>query len=256
MATNTAVNFTATASDPDGDVLAYYWDFGNGVVGPNSAKRHHPMELRGRLQCHLHRLRHEGQDDGKDEADHGWYADDLYGERHGAGQLRPADGGRARAQRPLGGGSYRGTFTDSSGQYTLTNLAAGSYTLGAVSAAFSSSATGSFTKPDYGRTEPVEFEFHRNLLGAFVTVARPTAPATEAGQVPASFTFTRGLEVPATSTQTINFTLSGTADKAADYTVAAGAPATGTYIFLDPRHWHAHIPGQRADRDFEDHAGR
>ncbi len=98
-----------------------------------------------------------------------------------------------------------------------------------MSAAFSASATANFANPITVGPSQSNLNFTGASLGAFVTVAAPTAPAKEAGQVPASFTFTRGQEVPATGTQTINFTLTGTADKATDYTVTAGAPATGTY---------------------------
>lgn len=37
VAANGLVTFTATASDPDGDALAYHWDFDDDTLGPNAA---------------------------------------------------------------------------------------------------------------------------------------------------------------------------------------------------------------------------
>ncbi len=45
-ARNTA-SFTATATDPDGDALAYFWDFGDGVTGTSTATASHSWGVGG-----------------------------------------------------------------------------------------------------------------------------------------------------------------------------------------------------------------
>ncbi len=197
VATNTAVNFTATASDPDGDALAYYWDFGNGAVGPNSATASAQWSSAGdyNVICTVSDMKGKTTTQTKlvtVGTPATFTASGVVQDNFG----QPMAG--VRVHNGLSGGSYRGTYTDSSGQYTLTNLAAGSYTLGAVSASFTGAAAAGFANPITVGPSQSNLNFTGTSLGAFVTVAAPAAPAKEAGQVPASFTFTRGQEVPAT----------------------------------------------------------
>ena len=130
------------------------------------------MEFGRQLQRDLHGLRHEGPDLDKDEADHRRHANHVHGERRGADNYGQAMEG-VRVHNGLSGGSYRGTFTDSSGQYTLTNLAAGSYTLGAVSASFTGAAAAGFANPITVGPSQSNLNFTGTSLGAFVTVAAP-----------------------------------------------------------------------------------
>ncbi len=43
----TSVNFSATVNDTDNDTLAYYWDFGDGVINPNLASISHQWAVGG-----------------------------------------------------------------------------------------------------------------------------------------------------------------------------------------------------------------
>jgi len=42
-----STTFSALATDPDGDALAYYWDFGDGVINPNNADIEHQWAVGG-----------------------------------------------------------------------------------------------------------------------------------------------------------------------------------------------------------------
>ncbi len=228
VATSTSVTFTAAAADPDGDALAYYWDFGNGTVGPNAAVATTLWSSAGQYNVLCTVSDMKGKTVAKSVlvtvgSPATFTASGIVVDNYG--QLVAG----VRIHNGLSGGSYRGTYTDSSGQYVLTNLSTGSYTLGAVSAGFTATAVANFTNPITVGPSQNSLNFTGTSVGATVNVAPPPAPAREVGQVPASFTFTRGQEVPTTSALTVNYTLSGTADKATDYIVAAGPPATGTY---------------------------
>ena len=48
-----SVNFTSTASDPDGSVISYYWDFGNGGNSILQNRANHHLYLPGHLHCDL-----------------------------------------------------------------------------------------------------------------------------------------------------------------------------------------------------------
>ncbi|OAI43146.1 hypothetical protein AYO41_02820 [Verrucomicrobia bacterium SCGC AG-212-E04] len=228
VATGVVVNFTATASDPDGDVLAYYWDFSNGVVGPNSATASTSWGSAGyyNVLCTVSDMK------GKTVTKSVLVTVGSPATFTASGTVtdnyaQPMAG--VRVHNGLSGGSYRATFTDNSGQYVLTNLAAGSYTLGAVYAGFTGAATANFANPITVGPNATGLNFTGTSLGSMVNVTAPTTPAREAGQIPATFTFTRGQEVPTTAALTVNYTLTGTADKATDYAVNPAPPATGTY---------------------------
>lgn len=228
VAVNATVNFTAAASDPDGDTLAYWWDFSNTAVGPNSASASTSWSSAGHyvVRCTVSDMK------GRTAVRSilvtvgtpttftasGRVLDD-YGQ--------PVAG--VRVHNGLTGGTYRGNYTDDDGRYTLTGLAAGSYTLGAVAGNFTAAATAGFTNPVTVGPSQSNLDFTGTSLGPVITHFAPSAGAREAGNVPATFTFQRGPEAPASRALTISYTLSGTADKATDYTVAAVPPATGTY---------------------------
>jgi hypothetical protein len=130
VGTGVTVHFTASSSDGNGDTLAYYWDFGDKSFGSNNSTASKSWSTAGEyvVRCTVTDMK-------------GGQASDSVVVRVGSpttyrvsGQVfnggGPVEG--VRVHNGLGGTSYRGTYTDSDGTYTITGLAAGTTTVSAA----------------------------------------------------------------------------------------------------------------------------
>ncbi|WP_257458865.1 PKD domain-containing protein [Archangium lipolyticum] len=123
---NGSVTFTATAQDPDGDALAYYWDFGDDTFGTNSptVSRTFNATRDYRVRCTV---------------------TDMKGRTASASVLvkvgapssfvlsgRVTHGGLPLADVRISDGTgTRVTYTDSDGRYALAHVPSGNHTLNA-----------------------------------------------------------------------------------------------------------------------------
>lgn len=118
------VTFTANASDPDNDTLAYYWDFGDGSIQTNGATvSKFSTAADFRVQCTVTDMK-------------GGTATDSILVTYGSPTTYRIAGAVTQAGVPVAGArvsvsSTRIAYTDSDGTYALVGLPAGSYTVSA-----------------------------------------------------------------------------------------------------------------------------
>ena len=142
-AVNGSVTFTCTASDPNSDTLAYFWDWGNGTTTTNNsaiASKSWPAAGFYIVQCTVSDMKGFST-----TADYVVQVGGASGTFFIEGVVSTIQG------LPLQGIAVRvsptqSANTDASGRYIITDLAAGTYTLTA--------STGSTIQPD-GFTNPV-----------------------------------------------------------------------------------------------------
>lgn len=151
-AVNGAINLTVTATDPDGDTLAYAWTFGDPVSGTlysptfsinNASTQTKTYTAAGyyNVQCTVSDMK--GGSITKSLLITVGTPSTYYIEGYVMDGSAPMPG--IRMSNSLTSGSWRGGLTDSDGLYRITNLANGSVTVAALEAGYS--FTAGFTNP-------------------------------------------------------------------------------------------------------------
>ena len=220
-ATNAAIDFTATASDLDGDVLSYAWDFGDKSFSTTNS----PTVSKSWATAGEYRVRCTVSDmKGKTASASVIVTIGTTSTFRISGTI--TSGGQplanVRVHNSLTGTSYREAYTDADGTYTLTRLATGTYTVGTQLYGYTLTPTGSASVA-VGPNKTLDFTAAAQSV---VSIAVQDADCAE-GANTGSFRISRTGSTAAALTVLIS-TPQGSATKNTDYTQA---PA---FTFVSP----------------------
>ncbi len=215
------VNFSVVAYDPDGDPLAYAWDFGDLNFGPNSSSvsKNWPAG-EYTVRCTVSDMK-GGTYTAKTLITVGSPATFRVSGRIIDEQGAPVEG--VRVHNGQSGTAYRATFTDSDGFYILANNSAGNHTVNAVKYGYTFNAL--------GWANPVAVGPHatnRHFTALSMPVVSIEAADAQAGETSAATgRFVLSRTGPTGSPLAVKLNRGGTATANTDYTLSlnpSGSP--------------------------------
>ncbi len=216
VAVNGSATFTASASDPDGDTLAYHWDFNDGYAAPNSASvtRVFPTTDQQTVSLTVSDLK------GGTVRAHTVITIGSPGRAVARGTI--TIGGRPLAGVRVTSDTDKYCFTDSNGGYALADLQSGTRTLSAMLTGYT--FTAGFTNP---ASVPTAGLTGLNWTATSVPEVVMTAVDAAEGGANGSFVLTRSGDVTAAMDVTVA-PAGGSAVKTTDYSFAPDYAASGT----------------------------
>ena len=214
------VNFTATVTDPEGDTLACFWDFGDKTFSnDNSIGVAKSWSAAGDyvVRCLVSDMKGGTASDSVIVCVGSPATFTISGQVTSGGEPLA----NARVHNGQSGANYRGAYTDTDGQYTVTGLSAGSMTVSA--ALYGYSLTAAFANPVTVGPSFSGANFTAALMPRVTITA--TDPAATEGSDPGTFTIARTGSTASTLTVAV-LAPSGTASSG-DYTLSPAAIYSG-----------------------------
>lgn len=221
VGTDTTVNFTVLATDPEGDALAYFWDFGDQTFSTNNSPNvANSWSTAGDyvVRCLVSDMK-------------GGTASDSVIVRVGSPATFAISGQITSGGQPLAnvrihngqsGSNYRDAYTDTDGTFTLSGLTAGTLTVSA--ALYGYTLTAAFPNPVTVGPDVIGADFTATPLPR-VTITAADPDATE-GTDPGTFTLARSGSTASALTVAV-LAPSGTASHGGDFTLTPAAVYSG-----------------------------
>ncbi len=195
--TGVTLTFTAVATDPDGDPLAYHWDFGDSALGTNGAVAGKSWSSAGEyvVRCVASDMK------GRTASDSVVVTIGTPSTYSVRGTIT-ADGNPVQSVR-VTAGPFHSAYTDSDGTYIITGVSPGTYQMGASHPDFDSFTASGFANPVTVGPSRTGIDFTGEggetgggsvALTAPTSSATYTAPATVVMQAAATATPGQGVQ--------------------------------------------------------------
>lgn len=224
ISTGASITFTATAADPDNDTLAYHWDFNDGVVSTNTPVFTRTFASTDQMTVHC------TVSDMKGGSARSHVVVNVGNHGRGIVTGRITYDGQPLAGVRVTSDNSKYCFTDSNGNYSISDLTSGARTLTATLAGYT--FTPAFTNPVTAVANSTVPAADWNA--ASVPEVSITATDTVEGGAAGNFILTRTGDTSAALDVTVA-PVSGLATKTTDYTFSPDYVASGSlYKFTIP----------------------